>query len=158
MSDGAVDRANKAVKLKRPELSFYSIAQLPSALTWGPGNGTSVPTDDSRFMLEGKTRIRVLIVGEVTKSFLRGTANNRGSCSLNVIPLFQAEADRLDDLVKGFSTSSKGLSSPTPSPLCLFSQLLSQIHALRDVFSRRDDQCCYRSGMSVLSFRSAVSD
>ena len=58
--------------------------------------------------MQGKTKVKVLIIGEVTKSFLRGTERNRGSCSLNVIPLFQGEVERLEELVRGFSSSSKG--------------------------------------------------
>ena len=139
---------NVAVNMSKPELSYYSISKLPSTLTWGAGNGTSLPSDDSRFIVEGKTRVRVLIIGEVSKCFLRGTSNNRGSCSLNVVPLYQAEVERLDDLVRGFSTSSKGLWQPV-STLCLFSYYLSEIHeARRDVESRCHDQRCYRSGTS----------
>ena len=82
---------------------------LPTVLTWGPGNGSSLPTDESRFIVQGSEIVKVLFIGEVTKTFLRGTSTNRGSCSLNVLPLFKAEAERLEDLVKGFATSSKGL-------------------------------------------------
>ena len=109
LSDGVVDRINHAVKLDRPDLAWYSIAHLPSVLAWGPGNGTSVPTDDSRFIMQGTTRMRVLIVGQVAKAYLRGTERNRGSCSLNVVPLFEAETERLEELLKGFSSSSKGM-------------------------------------------------
>ena len=118
LSDDALARMNVAVNLNKPELSYYSISKLPSTLTWGPGNGTSLPSDDSRFMVEGKVRVRVLIIGEVSKCFLRGTSNNRGSCSLNVVPLYQAEVDRLDDLIRGFSTSSKGLCQPVSFRVC----------------------------------------
>ena len=59
--------------------------------------------------MQGKTKVKLLIIGEVAKSFLRGTEKNRGSCSLNVKPLFQGEAERLEELVKGFSNSSKGV-------------------------------------------------
>ena len=95
------------MKLSRPLSAYYSISQLPTVLTWGPGNGTSVSTDESRFIIQAGDKVRVLIVGEITKSFLRGTAKNRGSCSINIAPLLKAEADRLDNLIKGFSTSSK---------------------------------------------------
>ena len=107
LSDATVDRLNVAVNLCLAGSAYYSISQLPTVLTWGSGTGTSIPTDNSRFIVQGELRVRVLIIGEVTKTFLRGTAKNRGSCSLNVKPLFKAEADRLEDLVKGFSTSSK---------------------------------------------------
>ena len=96
-----------AVKLNVPGSAYYSISQLPTVLSWGPGNGTSVSTDDSRFIIQAGMKVRVLIIGEVTKAFLRGTTTNRGSCSLNIAPIFPAEAERLDNLVKGFSTSSK---------------------------------------------------
>ena len=98
-----------AVLFSRPRSAYYSISQLPTVLTWGAGNGTSVSTDDSRFIIQDGERVRLLIIGEVTKAFLRGTAKNRGSCSLNVVPLFKADCNRLEDLVKGFSTSSKGM-------------------------------------------------
>ena len=107
LSDNIVDRLNVAVKFSRPGSAYYSISQLPTVLTWGPGNGTSVSTDDSRFIIQAGARVRILIIGEVTKSFLRGTTKNRGSCSLNVTPLFTCDADRLESLVRGFSTSSK---------------------------------------------------
>ena len=110
LSDDVVDRINQAVKLNRSDVFYYSIANLPSVLTWGAGLGTSVPTDDSRFIMQGKGKVKILIIGRVTKSYLRGTERNRGSCSLNVVPLFEAERERLDDLVKGFSSSSKGVS------------------------------------------------
>ena len=106
---------NNAVGLNKPDFAFYSISMLPTVLAWGAGNGTSMPTDDSRYVVQGDARVKVLFIGEVTKSFLRGTATNRGSCSLNVLPLFKAEAERLDDLVKGFATSSKGLLLPLSS-------------------------------------------
>ena len=108
--DTAIDRLNVAVNFSRPDSAYYSISKLPTVLSWGPGNGTSVSTDESRFIIQAGVKVRVLILGEVTKAFLRGTAKNRGSCSLNVTPLFKADADRLENLVKGLSTSSKGVS------------------------------------------------
>ena len=112
LPDHVVDRLNNAVTLCKPDLAFYSISMLPTVLAWGPGEGTSIPTDESRFVVEPKGVVRVLLIGEVTKSFLRGTSTNRGSCSLNILPIFQAERERVEDLVKGFATSSKGLLFP----------------------------------------------
>lgn len=110
LTDVTIDRLNVAVNLYRPNQGYYSVSKLPSLLTWGPGNGSSLPTDNSRYITEASSsRTRVLIIGEVTKAFLRGTETNRGSCSINVAPLFTADAERLADLVQGFSTSSKGL-------------------------------------------------
>ena len=103
---------------------------LPAVLAWGPGNGSTIATDESRFVVESKGMVRVLIIGEVAKCFLRGTSTNRGSCSLNVLPIFQAELERMENLVKGFATSSKGLLLPFLSIRCSHSSCFISVKAM----------------------------
>lgn len=50
-----------------------------------------------------------MVIGELSSAFLHGNANNGGTASIRVKPLLLSDGLRMDSLVEGFSTSSRGM-------------------------------------------------
>lgn len=107
LNDGVVDRINTAVVCSHREPITYAASTFPKTFTWGPP-GVQDGQDLSPYVTEGMHMVRLLVVGELVSSYLRGSVDNKGVAAIRVKPLLMSDGLRIDNLIEGFATSSLG--------------------------------------------------
>ncbi|KAK7685937.1 hypothetical protein QCA50_010746 [Cerrena zonata] len=105
LTDDAVQRLNKALRYSSQVPPVYAVSRLPEKLFWAT-RPEEPEIDMSQYIMQGKHRVKVLVIGEIKKGYLMGTVTNKGSASVKIKPLLVADGNRLDTIMKGFATSS----------------------------------------------------
>ena len=108
MTQGLWERLTVAVRMKSDFPLLYSVASLPTELTWGSAPVQIGDDDLSPYISMGDRPLRIIIIGEVMQVYLIGSEKNRGSASIRVKPLLSSDGDRLDNILQTFGSSSAG--------------------------------------------------
>ncbi|KAK7685963.1 hypothetical protein QCA50_010773 [Cerrena zonata] len=143
VSDEVVDRINRAIAYRHNKPITYAASAFPKTFQWGPpsvkGREDVADTEDlSNYVTQGSQMVRIMVIGELCSAFLTGNSNNGGTASIRVKPLLLSDGLRMDDLVKGFSTSSRARLGESNTKGTYMSSKVGEGAVFARIFDARD--------------------